>query len=392
MNFHFTTAATVCSLALALTAPRAVSQRAETQRVFALLYQEQGWVEATIEPGGVVRPLLQGGNRELSKALAITAVGVTMSDPFPAALVLTTGEVLPGSIRSSERRTVWRHPNLGMIPVLEGEVAALLLHSDARVEATNTSDIVVLANGDRVAGLVAKLDDPLLVERTDGSELSIPIDRVKSISFVCQRRPQGAIRLWLGDGTIVDAASAESVQDGFLVSGIRLSPQTPSRTFHFEDVVGMSMAGGRITPLASLHPIVTDASDATAPRLGLQAPMVDSAGASLDARAVRFLGPGTFTYSGQPDQPTQSEQEKQTPVALIARASIPHHLSQYTNTQLVVRDSHGVKFRALLNAGNSVADLFVVLDGGPWSLELTEESDGPIGDTVILERALMLKQ
>ena len=101
--------------------------------------------------------------------------------------------------------------------------------------------------------------------------------------------------------------------------------------------------------------------------------------APLGLSRVEFRGPVTVRYdlvSG--------------PMYFSAEARLSRMARSWGDCELVIRDDEQEVFRARLNAEHPTASIGVALHGSQLTIEITEGSNGPIQDHVVLHRAMLL--
>jgi hypothetical protein len=131
-------------------------------------------------------------------------------DPTMGTLVLADGQRLRGNLQASGDGPRWKTRWLPLQTIrAEGTRAIILQGDDAPVAIDG--DVVVLANGDRLDGIVTAIDaDGAMVERGTGSdrtETPVPWDRIRSISFVGTAAASPEVRVWLTDGSVISSAA-----------------------------------------------------------------------------------------------------------------------------------------------------------------------------------------
>jgi hypothetical protein len=133
-------------------------------------------------------------------------------------LHLTGGDQLAGEPTSiAGEQLVWASSAAGEVRVPLSRAAAITKAGRRPPERPQAEDVVTLANGDTVRGIIAGVEGGrVLVQRPDAAEpLPVPVDSIQSVQFAATAAPAGAgggrdargFRLRLGDGSSIPATS-----------------------------------------------------------------------------------------------------------------------------------------------------------------------------------------
>ncbi len=190
--------------------------------------------EEEVQPANVRRP--QNASSAQSSSPTVGIPGMAQG-----VLVLRNGERLAGSLNIAPDHVYWKHRSLGFTEVIIDEISELVLRPEMSVpEQTQVdhgdqfADVVELINGDVVRGFVESIGSDLVVSVDDGNQSSalgdvdssvrVPLPRVARIRFADEGPPRdppvqndsdaSRARLWLRDGSVVDAQELEIGADG----------------------------------------------------------------------------------------------------------------------------------------------------------------------------------
>jgi len=178
-----------------------------------------------------------GGARRDVRADALVRWGTPAEPVRGPVAVLADGGLLPADVlRIDTGQVVFDSDSLGEIRVPLESLAGIVLAwpsgaaeqdrlVDRLLEAKGSSDVVLLANGDRLAGVVVDVDEREVRFDADGKPTRLPRDRVGAVVFnpaLRSRTSKPAPRTWLGldDGTRL-------LVDRMAINGPTLRP-TPS--------------------------------------------------------------------------------------------------------------------------------------------------------------------
>jgi len=136
---------------------------------------------------------------ERLNAAALGAVELVDGQRFPGSPVPTSGE---------EESVTWQHEKLGPLSIALDRVARAVAPGTNAIglpDAPAKDDELILANGDRITGLILSLGDPLQIEKEDGTIVTLPQDRMGAALLANPRRRASGMMLWLDDGTVLAA-------------------------------------------------------------------------------------------------------------------------------------------------------------------------------------------
>jgi len=337
-------------------------------------------------PGGSVR------TKQLADVAAIIGVGERVEPPRAGTMIvdLVDGTRLLGTLEQPIEGARAAEAGIAHGTAI-GDVSFDLDHLsrivfDATVEvlpiAPGDADVIELANGDRMEGLVATLWPLVVEDATDASKKTeLTTDRVRQIVMSNKRRESGLSRVWLRDGSIVNVSSFVKGEQGSLageahVDGgegvFRLSAGA-------ERVLALVISG---TKLAALSEIPVSAYRPGTGRRWTPGPSVigGAMGGALGGD-IELCGPLTSEW-----ELPKGAARFSTGVELAAGA---RSLGACT---LMVEWRGREIARVALNDETPTGQINAPLEGGEGKLVVKIESGnrGPVQNTVVLRQALVL--
>ena len=361
------------------------SLSAEDERLIDVLMPTGEWVRASSDERGVIRSAagIDVGSGALAWSPTIENRAAGSRAVFSMAR-LANGQVLVGTFggfHETERGSIarWKHPGLGLIDVPIDATSLIQLHPMAVPPKAVDSDEIVLRNGDRVRGYVKTFGDPIVLESA-GMQVEVPIERAAGIALVSQQGSSEGIRVWLSEGSIIDGSTISGgFQGAFVLNGAVLIGRRSALPLLIDEIVCVAMEPERIFPLAKLKAKVALPTVPALVRAEYPQPTVAIDEAPLGASAIEVRGPERLIY----------EIPKGFTV-LSAQAEIPLSLRAWGDCTVVVRQGNQELGRFPLNAKSPVAQITAAIQQGPLEIEIEEGGGGPIGDTVILRRAILI--
>ena len=370
----------------------------------ASLRADGTWADATLSMDGSLA--LAGGAAAMPGSIAILGpdgrvllAGRERRPAFRAVagqpeMVMADGQRIPGSLAGAftdpdgAMRVVWKHLGLGAIDAPLDRVAGFSLQGGAPIPVAQASDVVRLANGDVVEGVVERIGEVFVIEQ-DGQRREIPVDRIAACGFVTSPAPQLPVRVWQADGTVMDGTELKPVGDlGFALVGPSLMPGRSLVVFTAEEMHGALIGAGggvRVVPLAARAPLVQPASDVKLATSAPRAPEVLDTNAPLGLAALEIRGPVRLVY----EVPKGSER-------LVGQLSVRDSLRPWAHAPITVKQGDRELVSATLDAATPTLALDLRLDpalAGPdaaLSIEIGEGQRAAIGDVLVLDRALLL--
>lgn len=302
----------------------------------------------------------------------------------PALLVLADGQRIPGSIEERDGAASWRSAWLAPIPMdLEGVRG--IAFGEGEPPPAKDADVILLRNGDRRSGIVTSIGAKVLSFEEDLgqglSEVRVPVESVVAVGLAGPTKERSGIRVWLGDGAVIDAPRAAWLGPEYLqlpgVPGARTEsvtiPRAALRAVQVDPAAVAPLAS--LAPAAALPPGFAGISHAVAP------PAAREGAFALDAPPLEVEGPVVLSY------PASS-----SPRRLIATLRRPEAARVAGDVDLVIRSGGRDLHHERLDAGRPVSELRVDLPAGPFELLLLPAGKCAAGCHVILERALLCRR
>ena len=268
---------------------------------------------------------------------------------------------------------IWKNEMIGQIEAPLDQIIAFNRSSITFPDSSQNDDLVVLENGDQIEGLVDRIDEKLFIEQVDGSMDGIPLERVDSFALINDRTPDTGARLWSvgGDKIAFDSFRYEQglglIFDERRIHVPTLPGQVTAFTYNIE----------RITPLADL-PVETSGIPGQL-RYHTPAPVNQGGVWPLDASPILISGPIRLEW----DLPRSG-------LGLIASAVLPSECRKYGSVELVISDKSGVLLRQVLTRDEPLCDIRIQIRGRQLTLELHDNGDGPLQDSIRLDQAILL--
>ena len=304
-------------------------------------------------------------------------------DPIRSRFIETTdGQRIPGSlVRDGDGRMSWRSawlPNLKLDPE---KLKTVRLQEDAEILEAEDADLVLLANGDRIEGLVESIGASLVVELVggdrDGDVLEVPIERVASISLVNPPVEPKGVMVWYRGGHRLLGSGLDVEDDGY--SRLRRPAlggdvsEVPS-----EYLVGVSFVADQVRPWSSLEWTREPGS----------------------AELIRpWIPPITRMEGHYPI----SAAPLRIPGGMKASAELPWDRARFRvvverapdagsgSCTFIVRDGDREVSRQVVDPARPVVVVTGEVDEGPLVFEVDPGEDGPFDDDVVLREALLMR-
>lgn len=342
------------------------------------------WVRGMADDQGILRGA--GGVDLTASALAwipIVNESVVARPPF-SVLRVNDGQVIVGSFGGFHEGVSgsvirWKHPGLALVDLPVDKAAIIQLQPMETAPRAVDADEIVMRNGDRVKGFVESFADPMTIESL-GVRRDISVDRIAGIALVSTAPAGGAVRVWLAEGSVIDGTSLYGGPSGsFVLSGLTIALGRPTIALLADEVLCVAQFPKRIMPLSSLKPRVIPPTREALPRAEYPAPKIVRDDAPLGASTIEIRGPEGLVY-----------EIPQGFSVLNAQVEIPAALRVWADCELIVRQNGRELARHPLCAATPRAHLMAVIQEGPLEIEIEEAGGGPISDTVILRRAILI--
>jgi hypothetical protein len=309
-------------------------------------------------------------------------------------MVMADGQRVPGSLAGAftdpdgGMRIVWKHLGLGAIDAPLDRVAGFSLQGGAPIPVAQAADVVQLANGDVIEGIVERIGEVFVIER-DGERRDVPVGRIVACGFVTSPAPRLPIRVWQADGTVLDGTELRPVGEmAFALAGPSLLPGRSLVVLTAEEMHGAmlgSQTGVRVVPLAALVPTADAPADVQLATNRPRAPEALDADPPLGLASLEVRGPVRLVY----ELPKGSER-------LVGRFLVRERLREWAHAPVVVKQGRHELVSATLDAQNPVLDLDLRLDpalegtDAALTIEIGEGQRAGIGDVIVLDRALVI--
>ena len=326
-------------------------------------------------------------NVDLNQCVALFSPAATEDVHRPAlgAVVLADGQRLPGEAvvgaPPQGETLAWNHAWLGRVDVPLRLIASVVLRSDVTAPAPGNNDIVLLVNGDRREGFVTAIGDPMTIDEGEGAAaqtVQIPLERVAAITMVAPPQTGTGRRVWFTEGTVLDVQSIGVGEDGYVrLSGSALGGGTQPSRVGLADIAAILFDRHTLVPLASLAPTRVEGPIT---RYVVPKPTMLDPEAALGLSGIEYSGPTIVRYA----LPEGCQR-------FVAEAELPRKSRSWGDCELIVRSDDQQVFRAHLNAATSTASVNVPLKGRELTIEVGAGAHGPIQDTLLLHRPMLLK-
>jgi len=317
----------------------------------------------------------------------------------PAVAMFTDGQRLPGRVEANASGLRWAQRWIGVIDLPQDQIRWVSFDGRPPIAERVDADVIGLRTGDRLEGFVSKLADPLEVEAVEGgTTTSLALERVQSIAFVTgESRPTTSRRrVWLRDGTVIDAGRALLGGNGALSLEDAAAVQGRTVTVPIDAVA--AIAGDRTAmPLASQKMRTTESGGSSALRYEITAPerlewpglrprrVVGTAISGSDASAWP-VGLPSIAFDG----PAALEIELADRARLVGRLLLPKDRQPHGRFVVVVRSGGRELARHTIGPSTPTAELSVDVEPPMASFEIIDAGGGALQDGVVIERAALL--
>ncbi len=310
------------------------------------------------------------------------------------------GQRLPGELRpraegAKGESVGWRHRWLGEMPSDIEALHAILLLPDAAVPATGAGDVIVLANGDRLEGVITEIGPVVHIDRGGAPETKpsggdaksteagteVPIARIAAIGFITPDVAPSGNRLWCADGTIIAATPTMDSETGLLLISRAIPAPSSSQatpTIRSDEILGFAPDPTRVKPLAGIEPREIRTSGET-PRGYVERPEVAAGNWPMGLAPITIRGPALVRFP----LPARG-------CAIVAELRVADGDQRWTDFEIVVRDGNREILRQHMDARSNSIALRETLASDELSVELTEGEQGPIRDAIEIRRALVV--
>lgn len=319
----------------------------------------------------------------IDEVRAILADGLGEIRPTDSGvLFLSDGQRIPGGIGLVDGVAKWVSPWCAAVPMDTVGIQAVVF-AGAGMPAAAEEDVVELRNGDRVQGIVTAIGPKSLsVERGSGADrtvVELDMPAISSFRLAGPAKERAGSRVWLSDGTVIDAPTAEWVDAGYLrlpgVAGARMPIMTVPRRL----VAAVQSSPASVVSLASMTPAIAPPKGMERVREATPAPTAQSGTWALDAPPIEVEGPVVLTYPA-PAAPSR----------LVAVVRRPATARSAGTPDLVVRAGGRELFRERLGADRERLEVRVDLPAEAFEVELSNADGSLPGAFAVLERAIVV--
>jgi hypothetical protein len=299
-------------------------------------------------------------------------------------LLLSDGQKLPGTVASGASpgadSLAWVHPWLGRIDVPLDDIRAILLQPGHPVPEPEGEDVIILANGDRLEGIITAAGDAITIEIGAGQAartITVPLDRITAAAMITPPRPATGRRVFFRDGTVLGVQRFDVGADGYVRFTTVLTPAgaQPLQVV-LSEITAIVFEPEKVIPLGRLAPAGIESS---APRYVLPAPRISGEDAPLGPAEIEYRGPLVVHY-GLPAGCRR----------FAAEAILPSSARAWGDFELIVAAGDEELHRVHLNAEHPTDTINIPIAGRDLTIELTQGANGPIQDQLILRRPLLL--
>ncbi|MDY7110019.1 MAG: hypothetical protein SYC29_15415 [Planctomycetota bacterium] len=299
-------------------------------------------------------------------------------------LLLVDGRRLPGGPAEIEATSAealaWEHAWLGRLEIPIDDIDAIAMRTGQEAPSADGEDVIVLANGDRLEGIITVLGDPIRIE-VGGPErartIDVPLDRIAAVAMINPPRPAPGRRVFFNDGTILDVTDLTVGADGYVRF---IAPEFASGTratqILLDDLEAIVFDTQGVLPLGRLTPAEIDRP---AWRYAAPQPKSIDEDAPLGPRAIEFRGPLAVRY----ELPAGCRR-------FAAEAVLPRPDRGWGDYELIIRCGDEEVYRRWINGEQPSDAIDIPLAGRELTIELTEGAHGPIRDRLLLRRPLLL--
>ncbi len=300
---------------------------------------------------------------------------------------------------------LWRHRWLGVRPIELDRTRSIAFVPGAVPPAAQSgaaaTDVILLANGDRVEGIVESLGSVVKVAPTGGAAVEVPLERIAAMSLITPLVGSTAPRIWLVDGTVVDALPELAAADQGVT--VRLGAALPRATspegteagatgapapdreapeatrLDVEAILGFAPDPSRFVPLGSLEPSAVRTSG-NLPRFAVPKPERAPGAWAGDAGPVVIRGPIVVDYS-----------LPQADCAFVASIAPAEPDERWTDCEVVIRDGSRELARLPIEARTAPQWVHFEHLSTSLTIEVTEGARGPVRDAIRLSEALVIR-
>jgi hypothetical protein len=324
--------------------------------------------------------------------------------PRPVSILeLADGQRFVGNLAeakpSSPDSLLWTHGALGTLEFNLDQVRVVQLQGGPEVPTRkpgeDTSDLVILVNGDRIDGFVDAIGPVVTIDSGEagGSKRDIPHDRIQIIVLGASKSPapEPGMTAWLGDGSIIACRAVQTSRAGELILTPRnlgemgnRGSEAPGATvaLRLDDLWALEVQPRVLLPLASL-PFARQEPGAGR-RWTRAVESVDPRWSALGLADIELPGPLTAEW----DLPAGA-------IRFATDAELPRQMWTWGDCEVVISAvtaaGESELWRKRLNADSSRSRIATALPQGSQRLRVRIEAGeyGAVQDKVVLRRPVI---
>jgi hypothetical protein len=300
---------------------------------------------------------------------------------------LVDGQRFPGRLAPTspdDDAVAWMHDAFGPMQLPLEEVAFVSLRGEGRtaIEAVRSGvradDVLMLTNGDRLTGFLVAVDAEIEFESEQAGPVALGIDRVAWFALAASPEPLEGLVVWLSDGAVARVADMRSPDDGRIE--LRL-PSAASSVFKIEEIEAIVFDASRLQPLASVLP---DEQSPIGRRRLIEPLRLAGDGATPDA------GPGVAPDLELPGPMRIDWTLPRDASRFSALVEMPADSFPWGDCEVVFEIDGVEQARVRLNEEQPSREIAIDLGGETLTVRVEPGAYGPVKDTVVLRRPLLL--
>lgn len=297
-------------------------------------------------------------------------------------LGLDDGQRLGGSFNVVQDALWWRSRGVGAVQV-DLERVAWIGPPTLAGQPAPARDRVELVNGDHAEGFVNALQADRGVEVETGTGGGSPqrawyeLGKVASVQLAPRPRAATGWRLWLRDGSVVDADAWRREGSRVTVEGLHLPGAAPRVQLAWEEVLGVQRNSRPVVALAGVDWRAADMPGT--PRLAPARVHIEPGVGAFDLRPVDLHGPGTFV-ARIPEGRWMLDMSIVAPPALARKGAC---------TVQVLSGDRELARTTLVGAAQPVM-VHERVEGGELRVVISDSAHGAFGASTRLDRAMLV--
>ena len=294
-------------------------------------------------------------------------------DTYSSRLWLTDGTYYRIDPRITGDQLIWKNWSLEQVDAPLDRILAFNRRMNDPPIPSENEDLVILENGDRIVGLIDRLGSDLHIERQDGTMIQVPFDRVASFVLLNETTAASGPRIW-SNGSDKFTVDRFQYEQGI---GLIFSDQSGQQISSLHTVDALVFDPDSVLPLAALDPTVSGLDGQL--RYHYPRPHVAPGTWPLDAPSLTVSGPIRLQWN-----------LPQPGMGFLATAILPSSLRRHGSLELIVSDESGVLLRQAIDGEDPTLEIRLRIPGRRLVLELHEQANGPLQDSIRLEQAVLL--